>query len=414
MKNEREHVGYKGHWQEFCQAVQLGQHEILAGEDRIDVVVTRLLRLLKTGDFSNLQAILTGIHACCGQGDDHTRHHGLQIISRLLRSNQSSKLPAPLLRVVAQIFCRVVGGKSGEQQDISDTVKTYHSVVARMLSLALWGDLASFFTSLHAAGPDASGAGSQIGRSFQPYRSSESIQKVVALLVTAFGKARAVDRLRIKEILQIFGDEAVMPLIEELFQHRDKEVRIALFEVIPRRANIIVPGILKRLASKQPWYVLRNAILLLALLDDSGLFCMVKPFLKHPDHRVQKAVIDFVALVGSDDVRGDLVDAVLIVDDQLLPGLVLLLQQYGGEEVEAAFLALLSDRHQVAASVRDELVVRLCESGRLPATEKSLKILDKIITDETYNGMSGSQVHLAATQALQVIQQHSLDSGLGE
>lgn len=405
MKNDREHAESRKRRQEIERALQLGQYDILADESRVEGVINHLCKLLKTGELPNLQAILTEIKACCCQDDEQTRRLGLYIISRFLRSSQSNKLPASLLRIAAQAFSQGLRSESSGQEDASsDTLKTYHAVVARLVGLALWGDLADFLRVLSVIPGETTDNASPSGKDLQPYCSAESTQKIIALLVGAFARAKAAERQQIKDVLKLFGDEAILPLIEELFKHPNKEVRIALFEVIPRRANIIVPGILKRLAVKQPWYVLRNAILILALLDDSGLFCLVKPFLKHPDHRVQKAVIDFIALAGSDDVRGDLVDAILVVDDQLLPGLVLLLQQHGGEEIEAAFLALLSDRYQVAASVRDELVVRLCESGRLPICEKSLEILDKIISEEAYSGMSGSQVHLAATEAMQVIQ----------
>lgn len=100
-------------------------------------------------------------------------------------------------------------------------------------------------------------------------------------------------------------------------------------------------------------------------------------------------------------MRDDLIEALLVVDDRLLPGLVLLLQQHGGgEEVEAAFFSLLSDRHQIDVAVRDEVVARVCESCLLPPLEKSREILLRILEEEKYAGCSDGPIARAATKAL--------------
>ncbi len=270
-----------------------------------------------------------------------------------------------------------------------------------MLQRRLWGETESLLKTLSRVRNEILPSHCEMRLALAACFASPAWERIVDAMVASFTRIKFEERQRLKKVFQHVGENAGGRLIEELFRHPEKEVRIALFEVIPRRTCVILPAILKRLASKQPWYVLRNAVLLLALLDDSGFFRLVRPFLKHPDHRVQKAVIDFIALVGGDEMRNDLIDALLVVDDRLLPGLVLLLQQHGGgEEVEAAFFSLLSDRRQIDVAVRDEVVARVCESCLLPPLEKSREILLHILEEEKYAGCSDGPIARAATKAL--------------
>lgn len=402
MKKAPALVQGKSRVQEACKELRLGHCTALSDEIQVNGVVDYLLTLLKAAEPSPLATILEDLVVCGCHGDKAVVDKSHQILSVFLQSKRSKKIPPALLRTIVQAFCKQLSRESVGLPYSIDGCEVFTILIKRLIDFHLWGDIETLLRSINALALDRDGSfQDRTGEFSQIFQ--DSAKETIPLLVGAFAKAKAGDRQRIKNLLHLFGEAAALPLIGELFRHPDKEVRIALFEMIPRKPNIIVPEILKRLAVKQPWFVLRNAIFILALLDDAGLFCLVKPFLRHPDHRVQKAVIDFIALVGSDEVSSDLLDAILVVDDRLLPGLVLLLQQHGGEDVEAAFLALLSDRHQITVAVRDEVVIRLCESGRLPNFRKTVEVLEKIVTEEKYGGTSDSQVAQAAENALRAL-----------
>ncbi len=87
-------------------------------------------------------------------------------------------------------------------------------------------------------------------------------------------------------LLTHMGDKAGCYLIGELFACDDREKRFSILDIIPSKSSVVVPTLMQRFETKQPWYVLRNSLLLLARLDDPDLYMLAKPFLLHADSRV--------------------------------------------------------------------------------------------------------------------------------
>ena len=401
MKVDQGREDGQGTGQQKNQSAGLVPCEALCRKDAVARFVRHLHNRQRQGDEAGLRTSLDKIAICCRHPDAMARFHALRVLDRFIRSTRPSRLPPAALVAFSQGFSSWLHVERDFRPEYRELIQSLLFLIETMLQRRLWAETEFLLKTLSRVRNEILPSHCEMRLSLAACFASPAWERIVDAMVASFTRIKFEERQRLKKVFQHVGENAGGRLIEELFRHPEKEVRIALFEVIPRRTCVILPAILKRLASKQPWYVLRNAVLLLALLDDSGFFRLVRPFLKHPDHRVQKAVIDFIALVGGDEMRDDLIEALLVVDDRLLPGLVLLLQQHGGgEEVEAAFFSLLSDRHQIDVAVRDEVVARVCESCLLPPLEKSREILLRILEEEKYAGCSEGPIARAATKAL--------------
>jgi HEAT repeat protein len=86
------------------------------------------------------------------------------------------------------------------------------------------------------------------------------------------------------------GADALEPLMDMLSDEKDRRRRIQLMDVIRSYGSETLPKLVKTLSSDK-WYLVRNALILIAEIADKSCFGDVAACMGHPDKRVKSAAI---------------------------------------------------------------------------------------------------------------------------
>lgn len=98
------------------------------------------------------------------------------------------------------------------------------------------------------------------------------------------------DRQEAENILALFQERAVRPLLDALAAENDLLVRKSIVEIVARIGRPAVPVILENLNDSQ-WFIVRNMVTILGSMGMPDLAPQVAGTLSHPDARVKKEAI---------------------------------------------------------------------------------------------------------------------------
>ncbi|MBT8353827.1 MAG: cyclic nucleotide-binding domain-containing protein [Desulfofustis sp.] len=211
----------------------------------------------------------------------------------------------------------------------------------------------------------------------------------------------------VENILINMGHQGTRFLVQKLAQSNDKDERLALVDLIPRIGKVSVPILISCLDEEQPWFVTRNIIMIVSRLGDDALYGEVKKHLAHQDIRVQQQVLNCIEVLGGDQMKDRLLEALQLIDDELKAHLVDLLVQFEEPEIEETLLSLFEQRENFSSHMHDFLISKLCNKLVAYPSSQTIQALLTLIEDrqERY-GLDDSLVR-TATDTLHKIEQNT-------
>jgi HEAT repeat protein len=102
------------------------------------------------------------------------------------------------------------------------------------------------------------------------------------------------DRQEAENILVLFQERAVRPLLDALASEEDLLARKSIVEIVARIGRPAIPVILENLNDSQ-WFIVRNMVTILGSMGIPDLAPQVAGTLSHPDARVKKEAIKALA-----------------------------------------------------------------------------------------------------------------------
>lgn len=231
--------------------------------------------------------------------------------------------------------------------------------------------------------------------------------EVLDVLANAYLSESSQRKDVVENILINMGRQGTRFLLQKLAHSNEKDERLALVDLIPRIGKVGVPLLISCLDDQQPWYVTRNIIMIVSRLGDDALFNEVKPHLAHQDIRVQQQVLNCIEVLGGEQMKDRLLEALGLINDELKAHLVDLLVQFQGPEIEEALLDLFEQHQEFSSHVHDFLIAKLCSRIVAYPSSRAIQNLLQLIEDrkERY-GASDSLVR-TASDALQKIEQNA-------
>lgn len=271
----------------------------------------RVVQVLEEGQLwaISLEQRLAFLRELLDTGRDDAFLRVLGLVTDALTAEDAAVrlVAAQTLRGVAP-WAREPGLPSGAERDLAEKLKAHfawepaepvhlHTSETLRLLLPLWvergelGETRDFLTSLEAL--------SALQGGDQPWRTwalEQARERLAApdLLAKAYPRLFLPDRERVaSESLPYFqwlGEVAIRYLVVALGQESDRHWRGRLLELLRGTGAQAIPPLREALRSPA-WYLVRNALNLLAELGDAGSAEAVQPHLRHADGRVRRAAV---------------------------------------------------------------------------------------------------------------------------
>jgi len=126
-------------------------------------------------------------------------------------------------------------------------------------------------------------------------------EELLNILINTFEFAEENNQQIAGRILYALGVRAVRPLIEVLRRAEKMRVRknaLTLLQAVGKESLSDIVSELQR--PQNPWYLIRNLVLLLGELGDKEVCNFLTPTLAHPDVRVRRETVKALAKIGGE------------------------------------------------------------------------------------------------------------------
>ena len=141
---------------------------------------------------------------------------------------------------------------------------------------------------------------------------SISTEKNIYILTNLFKSKEAEEKNKIIEFIKILDEFAIVPIIKRLKNSNDRIERLTLIEILVRAENKSVGLLLEELVMQNPWFVVRNVVLILGRVGNPIATGFLKKALTHEDLRVKKEAFHSILKFKNsnvEDIVGGLLDS---------------------------------------------------------------------------------------------------------
>jgi HEAT repeat protein len=199
---------------------------------------------------------------------------------------------------------------------------------------SLFSDLQDVVTELSLPAPwKAQATADLLARLGAPDR----VNKVLTQLFTLDRQDAAK---RIHPYLRMLGTTAAEHLVERLAEEPDRGRRAYLLEALKACGSIAEAPLVESLKSKE-WFVVRNAIIVLAEITSPEKIGALIPLLNHPDTRVAGAAIRAVGRIGGRQAESALIQLLSARDSALQLEVLFILQEMKAKQAIPALVELV-------------------------------------------------------------------------
>ncbi len=229
---------------------------------------------------------------------------------------------------------------------------------------------------------------------------------VMDALLSEFRDNENNSRKEAIDTLVYLGNASTGQLLEMLKESNCRNERNRILQVlsyIGKHGSTQLTGSLKE---EEPWYFLRNLILLLGRTGDPKHMETLRPLLRYRDLRVRRETLYSIRKLGGKGAEDIVLDLLTDADERLKWDVIKVLGEIGTEKSVSPLVALLKAVTNAPSVVDSDVAEELCKSlGRIGSID-GLPVLNQIL--DTYDrGMEGieynERVRAAAAGAIILI-----------
>ena len=270
---------------------------------------------------------------------------------------------------------------------------------ALLVAQVLRGELLSALADLHELESLCAFQGNQ-----QPWR-GEAITRLHAallrpeLLDAAIDHFLSLDRLRLSQeapsYLETTGDAFLQHLLARLEGEQDRTNRGRLVDVIRYIGPTALPSLLTALGSSS-WYLVRNALTLLAELGNASCLHAITPQVNHPEPRVRRAAVRALWKLCGLAAEPHLLARMKETDAETMQELLFALGQLHSEKSVGPISELAQDKR-----VLERLRIQALETlGHIASPRAMPALLECMRRKGFFNPGEPSAIRMAAAKAL--------------
>ena len=207
------------------------------------------------------------------------------------------------------------------------------------------------------------------------------------------------------KLLTAMGKPSAQFQLQQLMSNESRHERRKLLALIQQTGNPAISILLEQLHKDSPWYVIRNIIRLLGEIGTSDLFSVIRPFINHPDLRVQQEVINSAVKIGGEDLKDFLLHALLHIADPLKIKVVNHTAQFHDERFIRPLTDLLESTKPFQGKNKDDLLLSICRTLGVMGAKRATASLSRVAQSKNVLGLGGfsDEVRRAAALALEQI-----------
>lgn len=222
------------------------------------------------------------------------------------------------------------------------------------------------------------------------------------LLDEAVGHLFTMDRARhaleVHPYFEFIGAPMVEHLMTSLGQEEDRVRRGRLVEAIRLMGPAALPPILQALESPT-WYLVRNALALLADIGDAGLLPTIAPLLRHPEPRVRRVAVRALWRLCGPASESHLISRIRETDPGTLEEILFALGQLRSVSALPALAEFSQDRRAM-----ERLRIKAIETlGAIGSPQAEAALAELVRRKGFFTGPESPAIRLAAAEALRIL-----------
>lgn len=361
-----------------------GYCEVLEQEDFHQNLTQYIKRLFDLDHKEIILNILSKLETCVLENNnDRVRLKALGIISDFATLLNAQK-DKDFFQVVAKILTRWLSKEQKYQEGYGKIFKQIKAVIVKMLSLQLWGQSESLLVVSRDIISGSILTETSFKRQISKLHRDIADPTTINSLVKSFLESRDSPQTITCNVLKALVPYSSESMIHGLFKCSSREKRFKLLNMILVERDGLLPVLVEKLKDKQPWYVVRNSMILLGNLQDPDLYRFARPFLCHPDSRVQRETLNCISTLGGDNVSKRLIRSFSIINDDVKKQLIDHLVPLRDPAIGMLFVDILEQRVSASVAVREQLIMTMCTSGQAHLSSRGIALLREIVMGGEY------------------------------
>ncbi|MBS3757699.1 MAG: HEAT repeat domain-containing protein [Desulfobacterales bacterium] len=223
-----------------------------------------------------------------------------------------------------------------------------------------------------------------------------------ALLKDKSGEGEKPDEADIYSLV-ILGTTTVERLLDRLRDSHNRSERNRIVQVVTQIGDPALSPVVERLNQEGPWYYLRNLLLLLGRIGNSGHIEILERFLKFDDFRVQREAVLAIQNIGGEKAGQKLLNRLDQVSDELKPVVITVLGLMKYRKSLPYLIMSLENRSLGdTKESKAEINIKICEALAQMKDANAVPVLEKIVRTKGFLGIKSHEPRLrtAATKAL--------------
>jgi len=391
------------------------KHQILLNNEFIEHLASAIDERLQKQEHELVLNLLSELGEIAAGEDGLFRERSISVLSQFLHcllSENESWLIQDIVRILTD-WLRIETEYSPTYNDVCEQLLSWGKT---MLGKGCFQEIDYLLMTLHhIESGHLEKSGTIINRIVRLQQQLASYDIVADLLKASLAEDKSFSR-EAGTLLTHMGPSVTEYLVDTLLECESKKQRMQLIQMITANGQSISGQLVDRLETESPWYVIRNIIMVMSMIDDPSLFPDIKTFLLHEDIRVQQQAIHYIEKEGKDRKKHYLIEALFIVCEQLKLKLVMQLAGMGGEDVMQAFMDLLDLRKNFSKRFEQELIISLCIGLEDATQERAANIMKQIIKERKNLGLTGDKIVVTAKSSLNKIEpqlRHVYEKGAG-
>ncbi len=355
-----------------------GNFEILRNNELVTNLANYIFSLLSSGRAEDAALLLQRLGESARCSDVELRERSVMALSFLIgQILEKENLDA--LEPLSKLLVEWLQFETVYISGFPSICKQIQQIGQLMLDRRLFNEAESLLVIIYQIQSGILEKGNTIRGMLAKIQDNIASREILEILVDEYLLDEEKKLSSVDNILVYLGRRAVIFLLNKLMHSDSRRDRFLLMRLIPVAGNVAVPVLVECLKKNPPWYVVRNIIYIIAEMGDPSLYSMVQPYLKHKDIRVQQEVINCINRLDGSKMKPRLLEALMLVDDELKLSLVVHLAQLGGDDVEEALHDLLAKRGAFGEQSREELVVRIIGALKKFPSQKSARLLRLLV-----------------------------------
>jgi len=375
-------------------------------------------RLRKTGQMDRAQEVFSHLLDLLGAANSEFRQKALGLLLDVVRTFDLEADESVTRRSIDQIVAKLAEKK--ETFEYSEFIWQVLQKCLRAKKYALAAILTTALALRRRIARDVTVYDSiTVKKVFDSFDQSVFIPQLVYDLTSADFETAS----RIREILVATGSEAVAMELSKVISHPKRQIRQQALKVLGELGKASLNVFSQILAddamfrreegcaslSNERWYVIRNSIFVMGLLEDAGAISYLKMRISDPDVRVRHEIIRALEKIGGEEACDLLMMMANDPSEEVRDLAVITIGLIGSHDVAPLLIDLAQANPPVtlkAISALGKLGGRQAEAYLIRALEDSVTFAGLVSTDVSRDDLS-----LAVIKALgQIGDQRAIDS----